>query len=74
MTGLGQYGAEVEVTGTFPQFVAFLRLLEGHRLLIEIPDLDLLLEPANSGPFTAQFTVNFFRAMADPPAPPAAER
>ncbi len=36
-----RYSAKVELSGSVGGFIEFIRLLEAHRLLIEIPDLDL---------------------------------
>jgi cell division protein FtsB len=43
LPGVVRYQATVQIAGNRWQFVAFLRLLEQHRLLIEIPEVDLKL-------------------------------
>lgn len=48
--GLQEYGANLEVLGTPAQFLQFVRLLEQHRLLIEIPDLQIsIARPTPTG-------------------------
>lgn len=63
---LVRYDAEVAVTGTYPQFIAFLRQLERHKLLLSIPDLDLTLGESPETPFTATLVIGFFGKAPEP--------
>ena len=44
--GVVQFKATLQVTGEVQQYLEFLRLLEEHQLLIEIPEVDLRLRTA----------------------------
>lgn len=59
--GLLQYGAEVQLTGSYDEFIAFLRALEGHPLLVEIPDLNLQLPSDGRGELNTRLTLHFYR-------------
>lgn len=54
---LRQYSATVEVAGTVAGFEEFLRLLEQHPLLIEIPDLKLQF---TGGPLRTTLSLHFY--------------
>ncbi|MDF2629363.1 MAG: hypothetical protein K0R39_3194 [Symbiobacteriaceae bacterium] len=45
LPGLVRYQATVTVKGDRNQFIRFLRLLEEHRLLVEVPEVSLRLQP-----------------------------
>lgn len=59
-----EYTATVELAGTTAGFIEFTRLLEQHRLLIRIPDLNLKLPdsaPAADGSgFRTRLTLHFY--------------
>lgn len=63
--GLTEFGANIEVLGTPAQFLQFVRRLEQHRLLIEIPDLQVgIAKPAAgaTGPERVRLALHFFAA------------
>ncbi|WP_374712741.1 hypothetical protein [Symbiobacterium terraclitae] len=57
---LKAYEAEVRLRGTYGQLLAFLRGLEGHPLLIEIPDLVLQLPPDGRDELSPILTLHFY--------------
>lgn len=62
-----RYQATLQVTGNRTQYLEFLRLLENHRLLIELPDANLHLQPAavrGAPPQVSQALVLGFYAAA----------
>ncbi|MFZ5817989.1 MAG: hypothetical protein ACOY93_22280 [Bacillota bacterium] len=59
LPSLLQYTATVELSGSVQQYVAFLRLLENHRLLIDIPDLKLSFGQSD-GLFRTRLTLHFY--------------
>lgn len=59
--GLLQYGADVDLAGSYDQYLAFLRALEENRLLIEVPDLVLALPSDGQGPLRTSLTLHFYR-------------
>lgn len=65
--GLVQYEAEVRLRGSYDQFLAFLRGLEGHRLLVEIPDVVLDLPSDGRDELTPSLTLHFYRQTATEP-------
>lgn len=58
--GLYKYSATVDLTGTVDGYVEFLRLLEQHPLLVEIPDLKLVFPVGTTTTYHTSLTVHFF--------------
>jgi len=69
---LQPYRADVVVGGSYAQFVAFLRSLEEHALLVEVPDLILQLPSDGKDELTTSLELHFYRQVQAQPADTAA--
>ena len=58
LPGVVRYAASVQVSGSLQQFLRFLRLLEQHKILIELPDISLKRQPAPRDTKSAEVQVN----------------
>lgn len=56
--GLKQYTVQVKLSGTRPQYLEFLRLLEEHPLLIELPEVSV--QPQPGAQLDQDLTLTFF--------------